>query len=216
MIRIFFCLILRDLRLMSRTSGKVFLPALMSIMTIILFTLGAGTTAPGAAAGILALAIIIPALFAAERLYRDDIADGTMDFLMLSSIPTEGLILAKSFTHWCVTGLPVLIILPLLLILLGVDLAHLGIIAAAMGMASLIISLITTMVQSIIAGSQSTLLLLATLAMPLMIPVMIFTSAALTDTQDATSALYLLGALLSALLPIAPILGAIGLRNAVK
>ena len=224
MMTILFSIFIRDLKILFRDSRQIFLPVLIAIMTIILFAIGiriSHLNLSQVAPIILLISIIIPSLFSAKCLYRNDIADGTIDFLMLSCVPVEGLVLIKALTHWVVNALPVIIILPILQIMLGVgvDISIWAVFLITLILATLSVSLVTIMVQSIIASSNISHSLLAVIVLPLMIPIVILA----TNIMNAAILgdiivwpLYLLGALLSALLPIAPIIGAAGLRNAVK
>ena len=60
-------------------------------------------------------------MLALERLFRDDLQDGSLEQLMLLPLPLPAVVLAKVMAHWMVTGLPLLILSPLVAMLLGMD-----------------------------------------------------------------------------------------------
>lgn len=73
------------------------------------------------APGIIWVAALLSSLLALERLFRDDLQDGSLEQLMLLPLPLPAVVLAKVMAHWMVTGLPLLILSPLVAMLLGMD-----------------------------------------------------------------------------------------------
>lgn len=73
------------------------------------------------APGIIWVAALLASLLALERLFRDDLQDGSLEQLMLLPLPLPAVVLAKVMAHWVVTGLPLLILSPLVALLLGMD-----------------------------------------------------------------------------------------------
>ncbi len=64
------------------------------------------------APGIIWVAALLSSLLALERLFRDDLQDGSLEQLMLLPLPLPAVVLAKVMAHWMVTGLPLLILSP--------------------------------------------------------------------------------------------------------
>lgn len=65
----------------------------------------AGTAATGAhAPGIIWVAALLASLLALERLFRDDLQDGSLEQLMLRRYRYPAVVLAKVMAHWVVTG----------------------------------------------------------------------------------------------------------------
>uniref|UniRef100_UPI00397FA7E3 heme exporter protein CcmB n=1 Tax=Salmonella sp. s39606 TaxID=3159643 RepID=UPI00397FA7E3 len=69
------------------------------------------------APGIIQVAALLASLLALERLFRDDLQDGSLEQLML----LPAVVLAKVLAHWAVTGLPLIMLSPLVALLLGMD-----------------------------------------------------------------------------------------------
>ncbi|MFB1860590.1 heme exporter protein CcmB, partial [Salmonella enterica] len=68
---------------------------------------------------------LLASLLALERLFRDDLQDGSLEQLMLLPVPLPAVVLAKVLAkvlaHWAVTGLPLMMLSPLVALLLGMD-----------------------------------------------------------------------------------------------
>lgn len=73
------------------------------------------------APGIVWVAALLAALLSLERLFRDDFQDGALEQAMLTPLPLSVVVLAKVTAHWLLTGLPLILISPLLAILLSFD-----------------------------------------------------------------------------------------------
>ncbi|MGU0160100.1 heme exporter protein CcmB [Escherichia coli] len=60
-------------------------------------------------------------LAGAATMFRDDLLDGSLEQLMLLPLPSPAVVLAKVMAHWMVTGLPLLILSPLVAMRPGMD-----------------------------------------------------------------------------------------------
>ncbi|VDZ97138.1 heme ABC transporter permease [Salmonella enterica subsp. enterica] len=58
------------------------------------------------------MAALLASLLALERLFRDDLQDGSLEQLMLLPVPLPAVVLAKVLAHWAVTGLPLIMLSP--------------------------------------------------------------------------------------------------------
>ena len=79
---------------------------------------------------ILWLGALLASLLALDRLFATDQDDGSLDILMMAAMPLELTVATKAIAHWITTGLPLVVIAPLLGLMLNVELV-LGPIAAA-------------------------------------------------------------------------------------
>jgi heme exporter protein B len=116
-----FCL---ELRVAFRRSADVANPLWFFLIVITLFPLGIGPEPQllaRIAPGILWVAALLASLMALERLFRDDLLDGSLEQLMLLPLPLSAVVLVKVAAHWMVTGLPLLLLSPLVALLLGMD-----------------------------------------------------------------------------------------------
>lgn len=113
-----------ELRVAFRHSAEIANPLWFFLIVITLFPLSIGPEPQllaRIAPGIIWVAALLASLLALERLFRDDLQDGSLEQLMLLSLPLPAVVLAKVMAHWVVTGLPLLILSPLVALLLGMD-----------------------------------------------------------------------------------------------
>lgn len=104
-----------ELRVAFRHSAEIANPLWFFLIVITLFPLSIGPEPQllaRIAPGIIWVAALLSSLLALERLFRDDLQDGSLEQLMLLPLPLPAVVLAKVMAHWMVTGLPLLILSP--------------------------------------------------------------------------------------------------------
>ena len=122
MFQAFKALMKRDLLLAFRHRGELANPLLFFFMIVTLFPLGVSpevTLLRKIAPGVIWIAALLAALFSLENLFRSDFEDGALEQMLLSPQPLSLLVLAKVLAHWLVSGLPMLLLAPLLGLLLA-------------------------------------------------------------------------------------------------
>jgi heme exporter protein B len=127
------------------------------------------------------------------------------------------MVLAKCLSHWLVTGLPIMLISPLLGLLLHMDSGAYAALLAAMALGTPVLSLIGAVGASLVLGARRAGVLVSLLVLPLTVPVLIFGVAAVEAAaigQSPYPHLLLLGALLLAAIPLCPWAAAAALRQA--
>ena len=124
MIQSMLMIIRRELLIAFRRQADVLNPLWFFIIVITLFPLSIGpepNLLARIAAGIVWVAALLSALLSLERLFRDDFQDGSLEQMMLMPLPLQLVVIAKIIAHWLLTGLPLIIISPLLAVLLSLD-----------------------------------------------------------------------------------------------
>src|SRR5471032_2609910 len=114
----------RELKIAFRKSAEIINPLWFFLIVITLFPLGIGPEPKllaRIAPGIVWVAALLSSLLALERLFRDDYLDGTLEQLLLLPSPLALTVLGKVCAHWVVTGLPLLVLSPLIALLLSLD-----------------------------------------------------------------------------------------------
>ena len=114
----------RDLKTAFRQPQDLLNPLLFFVMVVTLFPLGVSPEVSflrEAGSGILWVAALLSVLLSLDHLFRHDFDDGTLEQLVLQPQPLFLLVLAKSLAHWVLTGLPLVMLAPVL----GV-MVHLG------------------------------------------------------------------------------------------
>ena len=177
----FFAIIRRDLVLALRRRSEAANPLLFFILVITLFPLGIGAQPnllKAIAPGIIWVSALLAAMLSLDSLFRSDFDDGSLEQILLSSHPASILVLGKIIAHWLVTGLPLLIVAPLLAILLGMPTHSLGILLLTLLLGTPVLSLIGAIGVALTVGLRRGGMILSLLVLPLYVPVLIFASNA--------------------------------------
>ena len=217
---VFLILLWRDLRLALRSGGDVVSVLAFFVITVVLFPLGIGpeTVVLGRiAAGVVWVAALLATLLALERLFAQDNEDGSLDLLVLSPLLLEVTVLAKVLAHWLLTGLPLILLSPVMGAMLGLEARVWPVLALSLLLGTPCLSLIGAVGAALTLGARRGGALLALLILPLFIPVLIFGAAAVEAVVTGLTArphLLLQGGCLAAALPLAPIAAAAALRQA--
>lgn len=171
------------------------------------------------APGIVWVAALLAALLSMERLFRDDFADGSLEQMMLMPTPLPVLAFAKVIAHWLLTGLPLIIISPLLAILLSFDWSTWLAVVLTLLLGTPTLSFVGAIGVALTVGLRKGGVLLSLLILPLYIPVLIFATSAI-DAASLGMAyngqLALMGAMLVGSATMAPFAIAASLRISVN
>ncbi|MCC8361748.1 heme exporter protein CcmB [Lysobacter sp. A6] len=215
-------LLARDARLLWRRRGDALQPALFALLVVVLFALALGGQArelERVAAPVLWLAVLLAGLLALDTLFRSDAEDGSLEQWMLAPVPLAWLVLVRTFMHWASTALPLLIATPLLGELLHLPRGQLPVLMASLALGTPLLSLLGAVVAALTVGMRRSGILVALLALPLYVPVLVFGAGAVAVAAqglDATAPLLLLGAGLVMALVLAPIAAAAAIRIALS
>lgn len=211
-------LMVRDLRLLWRRRGDALQPALFALLVVTLFALALGgdrETLARSAGAVLWLAVLLAGLLALDTLFRGDAEDGSLEQWMLAPVPLGWLVAVRTFTHWATTALPLLVAAPLLGELLHLPRAQLPVLMASLALGTPLLSLLGAVVAALTVGMRRSGILVALLALPLYVPVLVFGAgsvAASAQGLDVTGALLILGAGLVMALVLAPLAAAAAIR----
>ena len=154
-----------------------------------------------------------------EGIFRSDFEDGSLEQLLLSPHPAALLVLTKVIAHWLVTGLPLILVAPLLGVLLHLPPASMGALLASLALGTPVLSLIGAIGVALTVGLRRGGVLLSLLVLPLYVPVLIFAASAVSDAAiglPVLAQLYFLAALLALALTLAPMAAAAALRISVS
>lgn len=214
----FLAILRRELKVALRKSSEIINPLWFFLIVITLFPLSIGADPKllsRVAPGIVWVAALLASLLSLERLLKDDFIDGSLEQLMLLPIPLPFTILAKVIAHWLLTGLPLLLLSPLVAVLLSFDFEIWLAIALTLLLGTPTLSFIGAIGVALTVGLRKGGVLLSLLVLPLYIPVLIFA----TVTIDAASAgvdisgyLAILGAMLAGTATLSPFAASAALR----
>jgi len=159
------------------------------------------------APGVIWVSALLASLLAAESLFRQDIEDGTMEQLALSPQPLSLLLLAKTTSHWLMTGLPLVLMAPIVGHALFLPAEAVPATMLALLLATPVLSLAGAVMAALTVGLRRGGGLLSLLILPIVMPVLIFGARA-TDMAmqglDVSGVMYLLAAVLLLALSLAP------------
>jgi heme exporter protein B len=212
----------RDVRLALRTPSDSATVVLFFILACVLFPLGIGpepNILARVATGVIWVMALLASLLSFERLFQLDAEDGSLDLIALSPAPLEFLVLGKCAAHWLITGLPLIVVSPLLGILLNLPAEAYATLLAALALGTPIVSLIGAIGAALTLGARRGGVLLPLLILPLYVPVLIFGVAAVEASVAGLSPrphLLLLGGILALSLPLGPFAGAAAVRQALE
>ena len=218
LLRAFTLLLKRDLTLAMRHRAEMINPLLFFVLVTSLFPLGIGADPKllqAVGPGVIWVAALLAALLSLEGIFRSDFEDGTLEQFLLSSHPVSVLVLAKVLAHWLITGLPLLVISPLLGVLLGLPGDAIMILLVTLTLGTPVLSLIGAVGVALTVGLRKGGMILSLLVLPLYVPLLIFAASAV-DTAAAglpvTAHLSLISALLVLSLSLSPLATAAALR----
>lgn len=210
----------RDLRLVWRRRGDAVQPLLFALMVIALFPLALGAEPAmlaRIAPGVLWVAMLLAGLLTLDSLFRSDMEDGSIEQLLLSPVPMAWLIAMRVLVHWAVTALPMLLLTPFFAELLFLPERLLAPMMYSLALGTPLLSLIGAVVAALTVGIRRSGMLLAVLALPLYVPVLVFGAGAVVAASEGLpwiGAIYLLAAGLVLALVLAPLAAATALRIA--
>ena len=176
-----------DLLRAFRQRSDIITPLVFFIIVASLFPLGVGPepeTLRTIAPGVIWVAALLATLLSLQRLFGHELYDGTLEQLLLSPQPLSLPVSAKIFTHWLTTGLPLVIISPLLGIQLGLSSEAIIMTVYSLLLGTPILSLIGAIGAALTLGLRGGGVLLALLILPLYIPILIFASSAIVASSS--------------------------------
>ncbi|QOJ23730.1 MAG: heme exporter protein CcmB [Gammaproteobacteria bacterium] len=211
-------IIKRDLLLAARRQSDVLTTLFFFIIVVSLFPLSVGpemnmlrTMAPG----VVWVAALLASMLSLGRMFSNDYLDGTLEQMLLSPQSLSLLVLGKAFAHWLVTGVPLVLMAPVLGIQYDLPAEALLVLTAALLLGTPVLSLIGAIGAALTLGLRGGGVLVSLLVLPLYIPVLIFGAGAVEADMSGVgfdAHLSLIGAFLLVSAVFAPWAAASALR----
>jgi len=218
MLRAFLAMFNRDILLAYRHRSELINPLLFFVIIISLFPLALGPESrvlSTIASGVVWVAALLAALLSLDTVFRSDFHDGALEQIVLSPQPLTLLVFAKVLAHWCVTGVPLILISPLLASMLHIKEEALGTLMLTLLLGTPVLSLVGSVGVALTVGLRRGGMLLSILVLPLYIPVLIFAAGAVNDAAlglDVSAQLAFLGSMLVLSITLTPLAIAAALR----
>ncbi len=216
-------LLVRDIKLAWREGGAVGVALGFYLIVVAITPLGLGpdlNLLARIAPGILWVGLLLAALLSAGRIFENDYEDGTLDVLATGPVPLPVVAGVKCLAHWLSTGIPLVVLAPVLGLLLNLPLSAFPSLVLAMLAGTPAVSFIAGIGASLTLGLRRSGLLLALLVIPLYVPILIFGVSAVTPYVSGPNSVWppflILCALSLASVVLAPIAAAAALRTALR
>lgn len=212
----------RDILITWRRRADIVSVLFFFIITASLFPLGSTSDATllhNMAPGVLWVCALLSCMLSLPRLFAADYADGSLEKLLMASQPPLFIMATKTLAHWTLSGLPLVIIAPLIGLQFNLSPSELKVLALSLLLGTPILSLIGSIGAALTLGVRSGGVLVALLILPLYMPVLVFGAGAVNAVSlgiPANGGLYLLGAMLACALLLAPIATYFALKIALE
>ena len=208
----------RELLVLWRSPAEIINPLFFFVMVISLFPLAISpkpellaTVAPG----VLWVAALLAVMLSLDGLFRRDQESGVLDMLLTGPVMPVVPVLAKLLAHWLLTGLPLVLISPLLGHMLQLPDAALGTVMLSLLLGTPALTIVGAIGAALTVGLNRGGILLAVLVLPLYIPVLIFGAGAVSAAAGGANVdgiLAILGALLALTISLGPLAVSAGLK----
>ncbi|MDF1724935.1 MAG: heme exporter protein CcmB [Alcanivorax sp.] len=208
----------RELLVLWRSPAEIINPLFFFVMVISLFPLAISpkpellaTVAPG----VLWVAALLAVMLSLDGLFRRDQESGVLDMLLTAPVMPVVPVLAKLLAHWLLTGLPLVLISPLLAHMLQLPDVALGTVMLSLLLGTPALTIVGAIGAALTVGLNRGGILLAVLVLPLYIPVLIFGAGAVSAAAGGANVdgiLAILGALLALTISLGPLAVSAGLK----
>lgn len=218
MFRAFLTVLKRDLILAMRRKSDVTSTLFFFVVVVSLFPLAIGPeldTLRMIAPGIVWVAALLASMLALDHMFSVDYQDGSLEQLLLTPQPLTILVVAKVLAHWLITGLPLVMIAPLLGIQYDLSSEAIRVLLITLLIGTPALSLIGAIGAALTLGLRGGGVLVSLLVLPLTIPVLIFGAGAVEANVSGLGSeghLSMLLAILVMSLLLSPLATAVALR----
>jgi heme exporter protein B len=197
-------------------------PLIFFLITVSLFPLAVspdGALVGRIGSGVIWVAALLASMLSLESMYRDDYHDGTLELLLLQSGSPYLVVFAKILSHWLTSGLPLVIMSPLLGVMMQMDGNAILALMLTLLIGTPVLSLLGSVGMGLTVGLRQGGVLLSLLVLPLYIPVLIFGAGAVSRASmgmDYSGQLAFMGAFLLASLSLVPLASVAAIRVSLK
>jgi heme exporter protein B len=208
----------RELLLSFRRPDQMLQPLVFFLIVTTLFPLGLSlelSLLKDMAPGVLWVAALLASLLSLETLFKGDADDGTLEQLALSGQPLSVIVIAKTLSHWLVSGAALVLMSPLVGMALGIPVEAFGTMMLSLAMGTLTLSWLGAIGAGLTVGLRRASMLLSLIVLPLAMPLLIFGASATDRAMNDISPsgpLYFLAALCVFTSSLAPFAATAALR----
>lgn len=213
---------MRDITVAWRRRSDVLSVFFFFMIAASLFPLGLGADPKllhAIAPSVLWVSALLSCMLSLPRMFAADYVDGTLEQLIMSNQPILLIALMKMLAHWVLSGLPLVLIAPLIGLQFNLSVSELQVLALSLLLGTPTLSLIGGIGAALTLGLRGGGVLIGLLVLPLYIPVLVFGAGAVSAVSigmSASGGISLLGALLALALIFAPLMASHALKIAVE
>ena len=197
-------LVMRDLRLAFRRSAEVLSGVFFFVLAAALFPLAIGPEPAllrQIGPGVLWVGALLASMLALPRLFEADLRDGALETMLLSPHPLWLLVLGKIAAHWLVSGLPLVILAPVLALQFNLSSEALWLLCLTLLLGTPVLSCLGAIGAALTLGVRGGGVLISLLVLPLFVPVLVFGAGAVQALDSGLGAQAHVSILLAMLLP---------------
>ncbi len=208
----------RDLLLAWKRPGDVLNPLFFFAMVATLFPLGTGPSAEQlefSGPGVLWVAALLAMMVSLHSLFLHDYEDGSLDQLLVSPQPLPALVLGKTIAHWLTSGVPLVLVTPLLAVTYNMEKVTIGTLMLTLVFGTISLSLLGSVGAALTVGLHRATALLSLLILPLAMPILVVGAGAVSlaaSGEGLSGGVYFLAAYAIGALSLAPYATAAALR----
>lgn len=208
----------RELLLAWKRPGDVLNPLFFFAMVCTLFPLAIGPSPAQLAfigPGVLWVAALLASLLSLNSLFLSDYEDGSLEQLLVSAQPLPVLAIGKTLAHWVISGLPLVLISPLLAMTYRLPPGVMGVLMLTLFLGTISLCLLGSIGAALTVGLHRGTALLSLLILPLAMPVLLLganTVSLAADNEAYATGIWALAAYAVAALSLAPYATSAALR----
>lgn len=212
----------RELRLALRRWDQLLQPLLFFVLITMLFPLALGadqTALRRVGPGVVWVSAVLASLLALESLFRSDVEDGTMEQWVLSPQPLAWLLFVKTMGHWLITGVPLVLVSPLMATGFGIENDALPTVMGSLALGTGVLSMLGAIGAALTVSIRRGNVLIALVVLPLQVPVLVFGAHAISlamQGENVAGPMYLLASMLLGALGLGPLALAAAMRISVE
>jgi heme exporter protein B len=208
----------RDLLLAWKRPGDILNPLFFFAMVAALFPLAVGPSPEQlklSGPAVMWVAALLAMLLSLNSLFLSDFEDGSLDQMLVSPVPLSALGLGKTLAHWLTSGLPLVIVAPVVAVTFQMPIFVTGYLMLTLLLGTISLSLLGSVGAALTVGLHRGTALLSLLILPLAMPILIFgarTVSLVAAGDGVAGGLYFLAAYAVLTLSFAPFATAAALR----
>lgn len=186
MLNTFWIILKRDLLLALRRRSEIFTVLFFFVVVISLFPLGVGTedeVLKKIAPGVVWIAALLASTLALDRLFSADYEDGTLEKIMLAPNSLSISVFAKIVAHWLLTGLPLVLISPLVGLFYHLPVNTIWVMMFVLLLGTPVLSMLGAIAAALTLGLRGGGVLVSLLVLPLYIPILVYGAGAISTSM---------------------------------